>query len=180
MVFSGWQQCRQNDIHFRFLSQCPELNILYKFFIVLQECSVRFIYLGHLRFGTLMWKPQNPSPRVVAPSFEIIEEYTLDDQDTTKVIRGPAPKSPPKKLVSTSVVVATAVPSTEPNKSASDQTSLMVPVGTEAQATLATDQAGSKPSVTPVQSKTKNLEDDLLLSQYPWTKTAQNHWHLNE
>ena len=53
---------------------------------LLQKCSVRFVYLGHLRFSTLVWKPRNPTkptPRVCTPPFEIIKEYTLDEHDTT-------------------------------------------------------------------------------------------------
>ena len=48
---------------------------------LLDQCSVRFVYLGNLRFGCLVWKPHNPTrpaPKLPKPSFEIIEEYTLD------------------------------------------------------------------------------------------------------
>ena len=54
---------------------------------LLQQCSVCFVYLGHLRFGSLVWKPRIPTQvvsRPVVPSFEIIEEYTLDGAEATK------------------------------------------------------------------------------------------------
>ena len=41
------------------------------------------MYLGNLRFGSLQWKPRDPTPKAVQPSFKIIEEYTLDDHEST-------------------------------------------------------------------------------------------------
>ena len=51
---------------------------------LLKECSVSFVYLGHLCFGTLQWKPCMPQPvqKTAVLSFKIIEEYTLDDQSS--------------------------------------------------------------------------------------------------
>ena len=59
---------------------------------VLQECTVRLIYLGNLRFGVLMWKPRLPKKVATkSPAFNIVEEYTLQDTEpTTKYIDQPA------------------------------------------------------------------------------------------
>ena len=48
-----------------------------------KECSVRLLYLGNMKFGTLRWQPHNPQPVLPKPNlgkFNIIEEYTLDEQ----------------------------------------------------------------------------------------------------
>ena len=90
---------------------------------LLQQCSVRFVYLGPLRFGNLVWKPRNPPrpplPKKIAPSFEIIEEYTLDEEDT------PQARLP------------TAVSSTDCKKS--DQTNQRFQVGTMSNTTTPMD-----------------------------------------
>ena len=51
---------------------------------LMKECSVRLLYLGNLKFGTLHWQPHNPQP--VKPQlgqFKIIEEFTLDRPTTS-------------------------------------------------------------------------------------------------
>ena len=51
---------------------------------LMKECSVRLLYLGNLKFGTLLWHPRNPQP--VKPQlrqFKIIEEFTLDGPMTS-------------------------------------------------------------------------------------------------
>ena len=51
---------------------------------LMKECSVRLLYLGNLKFGTLCWQPHNPQP--VKPKlgqFKIIEEFTLDKPTTS-------------------------------------------------------------------------------------------------
>ena len=52
---------------------------------LLNICSVRLIYLGKLRFGVLTWRPRLPK-KVAAKSsgFNIIEEYTLDENTITQ------------------------------------------------------------------------------------------------
>ena len=51
---------------------------------MMKECSVRLLYLGNLKFGTLHWQPCNPQP--VKPKlgqFKIIKEFTLDKPTTS-------------------------------------------------------------------------------------------------
>ena len=58
------------------------LNII----ALMKECTVRLLYLGNLKFGTFHWEPCNPQPIQPKPNlgqFNIIEEYTLDDQTTS-------------------------------------------------------------------------------------------------
>ena len=53
---------------------------------LLNICSVRLIYLGNLRFGVLTWRPRLPKKVAVkSPGFNIIEEYTLDDNAATQI-----------------------------------------------------------------------------------------------
>ena len=50
---------------------------------LMKECSVRLLYLGNLKFGTLCWQPRNPQPaKPNLGQFKIIEEYTLDEPTT--------------------------------------------------------------------------------------------------
>ena len=52
---------------------------------LLNVCSVRLIYLGNLRFGVLTWRPRLPKKVATkSPVFNIIEEYTLDENTTTQ------------------------------------------------------------------------------------------------
>ena len=56
---------------------------------VLNECTVRLIYLGTLHFGVLTWKPRLPKKVAMkSPSFNIVEEYTLDEEDTVQTLTG--------------------------------------------------------------------------------------------
>ena len=51
---------------------------------LMKECTVRFLYLGNKKFGTLRWQPHNP--QLTKPNlgqFKIIEEYTLDEPTTS-------------------------------------------------------------------------------------------------
>ena len=52
----------------------------------MSTCTVRLLYLGELKFGVFKWKPQVPKPVTVRPKlgeFNIVEEYTLDKQQST-------------------------------------------------------------------------------------------------
>ena len=49
---------------------------------LMKACSVRLLYLGNMKFGTLRWQPRNPQPVQTKPNlgkFDIVEEITLDD-----------------------------------------------------------------------------------------------------
>ena len=51
---------------------------------LLNICSVHLIYLGNLRFGVLTWQPRLPKKVATrSPGFNIIEEYTIDEANTT-------------------------------------------------------------------------------------------------
>ena len=53
---------------------------------LMKECTVRLLYLGHMKFGTLRWHPHYPQPFQPKPNlwhFKIIEEYTLDEPTTS-------------------------------------------------------------------------------------------------
>ena len=55
---------------------------------VLNVCTVRLIYLGNLRFGVLTWKPRLPKKVATkSPSFNIVEEYTLEEEDAVQTPR---------------------------------------------------------------------------------------------
>ena len=50
---------------------------------LMKECTVRLLYLGNMKFGTLRWQPCNPQPVQPKPNlgkFDIVEEITLDEQ----------------------------------------------------------------------------------------------------
>ena len=50
---------------------------------LLKQCNVRLVFLGHLHFGVLNWRPRplKPKPKNVSiPDFKIVEEYTIDEQ----------------------------------------------------------------------------------------------------
>ena len=49
---------------------------------LMKSCSVRLLYLGDMKFGTLRWQPKNPQPVQTKQNlgkFNIVEEITLDD-----------------------------------------------------------------------------------------------------
>ena len=51
---------------------------------LMKECSVRLLYLGNLKFGTLCWQPCNPQlAKPQLGQFKIIEEFTLDGPTTS-------------------------------------------------------------------------------------------------
>ena len=159
---------------------------------LLQECSVRFVYLGHLRFGSLVWKPRNPAvttSRSIVPSFEIIEEYTLDEVETTKSTDNTSPGSSCK-------VVTESMPGTVASKQNGDHVNDKSPVETATQVASTSeaeqrievknqtiDSVSVATDIPPGTSDTinssviepmfDNPDDDLFLTQYPWIKTAK-------
>ena len=53
---------------------------------LMKECTVRLLYLGNMKFGTLHWQPHNPQQVLPKPNlgqFNTIEEYTLDQPTTS-------------------------------------------------------------------------------------------------
>ena len=61
---------------------------------LMKECSVRLLYLGNLKFGTLHWQPRNPQlAKPQLGQFKIIEEFTLDRPTTSGESSTPDNKS---------------------------------------------------------------------------------------
>ena len=82
----------------------------------MSACTVRLLYLGDLKFGVLKWKPQVPKPVTDKPklgAFKIMEEYTLDEQQSTckklAVIK-PTPVETTKHIDQPSASVCAIVP----------------------------------------------------------------------
>ena len=52
------------------------------FMQLLQQCDVKLLFMGQLKFGVLQWQPRPPKPVKpvkAPPRFSIVEEYTIDD-----------------------------------------------------------------------------------------------------
>ena len=65
---------------------------------LLNICSVHLIYLGNLHFGVLTWRPRLPKKVATqSPGFNIVEEYTLDDANST-VSADKDNKKPPEHM----------------------------------------------------------------------------------
>ena len=168
---------------------------------VLNVCSVRLIYLGSLRFGVLTWKPRLPKKVATkSPSFNIVEEYTLDDED--------AVQTPTRKSVSVPVHVGTGSsskqsvsvgitpnrPTSNVSQCAASHTTQGVIAPTTASASLAntTDELSvvtnpavqvdslhvgtskeDSPTITAfVPEPTTHPADAIVLSDYPWKREA--------
>ena len=79
------------------------------FMQLLQQCSVKLVFLGDLKFGLLNWNPRPPKPSkpraTAVPRFSIVEEYTLDDSppettpiDLTKNVEASPVETPAKTM----------------------------------------------------------------------------------
>ena len=76
---------------------------------LMKECSVRLLYLGNLKFGTLRWQPRNPQPiKPLLGQFKIIEEFTLDGPTTSGESSTPDYES--EELVETTTQPVSAPP----------------------------------------------------------------------
>ena len=139
----------------------------------LSACTVRLLYIGDLTFGVLKWKPQIPKPVSAKPrlgEFKIVEEYTLDEQNSTF-----------KKLAvvkPTSVATATCdkqsgVPdsSLSPEKAVLiPQTSPQPPLPTKPKVVYTADNTEFYVGTGPVASKQEPELDTIFLDSYPWKK----------
>ena len=169
---------------------------------LLNQCNICFVYLGNLKFESLQWKPRNPTPKPVQPSFEIVEEYTLDDQEATASDTSSFPVSTPTTSNVKSVPQHTAASKNDSGNITSEggetyvpdvKTSLLIDgVGTvtltdsplecgtdstklESDHARPLDTVGMSGFViddTKFYPNDDNPEHDLLLSAYPWTKPA--------
>ena len=103
------------------------------FMQLLQQCSIKLLYLGDLNFGVLNWRPRPPKPQkaVAVPRFSIVEEYTLDDNpaDTSQNVDMPSPVEtctpPVPAVVSESPTIVTL-----PDSNNSINTGTLIPVET--------------------------------------------------
>ena len=141
---------------------------------LLKECSIRLIYLGQLRFGLLHWNPRlpRPLPAPKPPSFNIIEEYTLDDSPSTTSAPLPNP-----------VHVGTKPDSADTSASLPVDVPVHDIVSAPTPMELDTEHVGTGDVVD--ESATLNTcdplpfdlvtcpEDGLVLSQYPWKKSLR-------
>ena len=52
-----------------------------------KACTIRLVYLGKLRFGSLKWRLKPPSVPIATPNvqFKIVEEFPLDDTSTSNL-----------------------------------------------------------------------------------------------
>ena len=144
------------------------------FMKLLQQCSVKLIFLGELKFGLLNWKPRPPKPSkstVTVPHFSIVEEYTLDDSppesapiDLTKNIDArPVEMSP--SIVQGCVNIARSEPD-HTLDSFSQKELLALPVGTipNTPANLDPVNPPSTPvRLTPTSEKTSTVHDNVQL-----------------
>ena len=142
----------------------------------MSTCTVRLLYLGDLTFGVLKWKPQIPKPVVAKPhlgEFKIVEEYTLDDQQSSF-----------KKLAvvrPTPVETATCSkePDVDPGLSCSVQEkapSEVVPPtssyvkDSQPKILYAAENTGFYVETSPSTSEQESVADTISPESYPWKK----------
>ena len=159
---------------------------------LLNECSIRLVYLGNQRFGILTWRPRLPKKAASkSPGFNIVEEYTLDEDIHQTKQAGDINKISP--IVAGNVVTGggddRAVPEhqtlhkdlvieraeTEPKATESGGVEPLHVV-TKPKVTLApaTEEKQITPTTYPTKPVTAKpcpvtcLKDGIILSQYPW------------
>ena len=139
---------------------------------LLKECSVRLIYLGQLRFGLLHWNPRLPKPLPTSkpPSFNIIEEYTLDDMPATLSASVPNPVH-----VGTTPDHACTSSMAPLNSPKQDNVVIKTPDELIQKTELEAEHVGtnSPALVEPVTCP----EDSLVLSTYPWKRNLELKLH---
>ena len=142
----------------------------------MSACTVRLLYLGDLTFGVLKWKPQIPKPAVAKPhlgEFKIVEEYTLDDQQSSF-----------KKLAvvrPTHVEMATCnkEPSVDPSVSYSVKERVPIEVvpptpscvkASQPKILYAAENTGFYVETSPSTSERESAADTISPESYPWKK----------
>ena len=149
---------------------------------LLQECSVRLIYLGQLRFGLLHWSPKLPKPLPTPkpPSFKIIEEYTIDNTPSTSSASAPTPVHVGTELDRPGTITTPVDLSRHDRESLLTHMEVIQHKKTAVEHVETTelpdssvidlnDPAPSEPVTCP--------EDGLVLSNYPWKQTLQVKVH---
>ena len=140
---------------------------------LMKECSVRLLYLGNMKFGTLHWQPRNP--QLVKPNlgqFKIIEKFTLDEPTTSGESSNPDNGS--EECVETAIQSKPALPlwnseDTTPTSNVTQQTKKLV------QETVETMSANVE--TKPV---TDTLKVETPGSANPKIKSAETVPHLND
>ena len=62
------------------------------FMKLLQQCNIKLLFMGKLKFRVLNWRPRPPKPKPTVapvPKFSVVEEYTLDDQPVVPALEAP-------------------------------------------------------------------------------------------
>ena len=173
---------------------------------LLNECNIRFVYLGNLMFGSLQWKPKKPTPiptpKSVLPSFKIVEEYILDDQEATASDNSNVPVSAPSssdvitlpqhtdvlKNVSGNVVPDAGDTDSPETKTSLPHDGVETVTMTDSPLECGTDStrlesdpthqldivgtSGADTDDIKIYPNDDNPEHDLLLSAYPWSTSA--------
>ena len=161
---------------------------------LLKECSIRLIYLGNQWFGVLTWSLRLPKKVASkSPGFNIIEEYTLDENTDSNNQVIYANKVSPD--VTGNVVTSGGDDNVESvcqmgNEYPVKETAEIKP-GTRESCTVKTLHVVTEASLAPTTevarttSTTKTvttkphpapcLEDCIILSQYPWKNKLEIH-----
>ena len=142
----------------------------------MSTCTVRLLYLGNLTFGVLKWKPQIPKQVVPKPhlgEFKIVEEYTLDDQQTSHkklaVVR--------QSHVETSTCSVEPIVNSGSSSLEKEKTSLNVPptkqisaVNPQPKIQYAAENSGFYVETSPSTSERESVTDTISPENYPWKR----------
>ena len=159
-------------------SRCPHEPLGFT-----EECSIRLIYLGNQRFGILTWRPRSKSP-----GFNIVEEYTLDeDIDSRKQVNmnkvspdaagnvatsgGDGKVESVQQAVNNYPVKETVELKLEARESSNAKSLQVV---TEVLSAPTTETEQSIPTMPPTRPVTCP-KDSIVLSHYPWKSKLEVH-----
>ena len=164
---------------------------------LLKECSIQLIYLGNQRFGVLTWRPRLPKKVASkSPGFNIVEEYTLDeDSNSTKQVINTDKVSPVAagnvvtgggdgkvasvhQTVNNYPVKEAAKIKPEARESSKAKPLHVVTEVRSAQITEAERITPTTPPTKPVITKPCPVtcpEDGIILSHYPWKSKLEVH-----
>ena len=164
---------------------------------LLKECSIRLIYLGNQRFGVLTWRPRLPKKVASkSPSFNIVEEYTLDeDINSTKQVINTNKVSPNAagnvvtgggdgkvasvhQTVNNYPVKETAEIKPEARESGNAKSLHVVTEARSAQITEVERTTPTMPPTKPVITKPRPVtcpEEGIILRNYPWKSKLEVH-----
>ena len=164
---------------------------------LLKECSIRLIYLGNQRFGVLTWRPRLPKKVASkSPGFNIVEEYTLDeDINSTKQVINTHKVSPDAagnvvtgggdgkaasvhQMVNNYPVKETAKIKPDAWESSNAKSLHVVTEVKLAQTTEAEWTTPTMPPTKPAITKPHPVtcpDDGIVLSHYPWKSKLEIH-----